>query len=271
MSGVWSVYIWELRKMWLQLRAKVILAVCVLGPFVFDIVLGMQDRLPKDQVFGRYLHASGFATPLVLLGFGSMWAFPLLTAVIAGDVFSSEDQYGTLKTILTRSRSRREIFLGKVLAACTMTTLAVVVLCATSIIAGVTIIGHQPLVDLSGQLVPAHTAWVLVVASWAASLMPVLGFTCLALVISVASRSTAIGVVGPIIIGLLMQMYSFLNGADPIRHVMLTTPFNAWHGLLHDPQFVGPMLNGAVVCGAYALASLVIAYRMFRRRDVSGG
>ena len=46
----------------------------------------------------------------------SIWAFPLLTALVAGDIVASESQNGTLKTILTRSRNRGEIYAGKVLA-----------------------------------------------------------------------------------------------------------------------------------------------------------
>ena len=38
--------------------------------------------------------------------FGSIWLFPLITALVAGDIVASEDRNGTLKTILTRSLDR---------------------------------------------------------------------------------------------------------------------------------------------------------------------
>src|SRR5262249_57877076 len=47
----------------------------------------------------------------------SIWGFPLITALVAGDIVASESQNGTLKTILTRSRDRGQVFAGKVLAA----------------------------------------------------------------------------------------------------------------------------------------------------------
>ena len=43
--------------------------------------------------------------------------FPLITALVAGDIVASEDHNGTLKTILTRSLERSQIFTGKTLAA----------------------------------------------------------------------------------------------------------------------------------------------------------
>ena len=64
--------------------------------------------------------------PFVALFFMSFWAFPLITALVAGDVVASESQNGTLKTILTRSRERGQVFAGKVLATFTYTAAVVV-------------------------------------------------------------------------------------------------------------------------------------------------
>ena len=52
----------------------------------------------------------------MLLLFGSVWMFPLITALVAGDIVAAEDHNGTLKTILTRSLERGQIFAGKALA-----------------------------------------------------------------------------------------------------------------------------------------------------------
>ena len=46
-------------------------------------------------------------------------AVPLITALVAGDIVATEDQNGTLKTILTRSVERWQVFAGKTLAALT--------------------------------------------------------------------------------------------------------------------------------------------------------
>ena len=65
------------------------------------------------------MRESGLAIPLVGLFFGAFWLFPLITALVAGDIVATEDGNGTLKTILTRSVDRWQIFAGKVLAAFT--------------------------------------------------------------------------------------------------------------------------------------------------------
>ena len=81
---------------------------------------------PNDVPLGRYIRDTGLAAPFVVLFFMSIWGLPLITALVAGDIVASESHNGTLKTILTRSRERGEVFAGKVLATVTY-TLAVVV------------------------------------------------------------------------------------------------------------------------------------------------
>ena len=65
-----------------------------------------------------------------------MWLFPLVTALVAGDIIAAEDHNGTLKTILTRSLDRGQIFAGKMLAAATYAALALVLMGSVAVVAG---------------------------------------------------------------------------------------------------------------------------------------
>ena len=58
-------------------------------------------------------------------------------------------------------------------------------LAVSTIVCSVLIVGHQPLVGLTGQMIPSHTAALLVSASWATAIPPLLGFTCFAILLSV--------------------------------------------------------------------------------------
>ncbi len=64
----------------------------------------------------------------------SIWLFPLITALVAGDIIAAEDQNGTLKTILTRSLDRGRIFAAKALAALTYALAALVLMGLTAVI-----------------------------------------------------------------------------------------------------------------------------------------
>lgn len=267
-AAMWTVYRCELGKLAAQVKTQAAVGMCVLAPFLFVAALSAQSSTPQDTLFGRWVHTSGFAVPLVVLGFSAQWAFPVLTCIVAGDIFSAEDRHGTWKTILTRSRSRGQIFAAKALAAATYAVVVVVLLAGSSLAAGVLLIGHQPLVGLSGSLLQPGHCTALVLLSWATVLPPALGFGALGTLLSIATRSSVVGVGGPLILGLLMQIASLGSGAQAIQAGFLTTPFLAWHGLFTTPQFHQPILRGVIVSACWLLVCLGAAYALLRRRDV---
>jgi ABC-2 type transport system permease protein len=268
--GVLAVAGMEGVKLRAQFKVLAVLAACLVTPFAFALVTRLQSGLPEDTLFGRGVKASGFATPLFLLGFAGQWALPALTSVVGGDIFSAEDRYGTWKTLFTRSRSRAEIFAGKVLAAMAFTTLAVVTLAVSSVVAGVLLVGRQPLLGLSGTEFLPGQALKLVTLAWGSVLAPAFAFTALALLLSAAVRSSAAGVGLPVVIGLAMELYSFVNGPDSVRRLLLTSSFGAWHGLFADPPFHRPLIHSVVVSGVYFASCLIATYVLLGRRDITG-
>src|ERR687884_148655 len=122
-----TVYRWELVKLRYQKRTYLGLGAAAIVPILFVIAIHFRhDRRGGDFAFASYLTRSGLAVPLVIMLFGAVWMFPLITALVAGDIFASEDHNGTLKTIFTRSLERGQIFAGKSLAALTYAIVAIV-------------------------------------------------------------------------------------------------------------------------------------------------
>jgi ABC-2 type transport system permease protein len=262
---------WEVRKLRSQYRAKAVLIGTVVLPVIVVVVIQGQSRPPKDTLFGRFATVNGFALALLVLGFAAQWVLPLLTAVVAGDIFASEDQHGTWKTVLTRSTSRASLFWAKTLTAAGFAVIVLLVLATATVASSVLIVGHQPLIGLSGQTIPAAEALRLVALSWATMLPPMLGFTGLAILLSVWSRNPAVGIAAPVVIGMVMQLVGALGGVEAIRPFLLTTPFEAWHGLLAAPRFTGPLSQGLITSSAWCALCLGVAFFLLRRRDITGG
>jgi ABC-2 type transport system permease protein len=269
--GLGAALRFEIRKLRAQYRAWAVLLGAVLAPIPIVVIIHGQSRPPKDTLFGRFATDNGFALALLVLGFATQWVLPLLTAIVAGDIFASEDQHGTWKTILTRSTSRARIFWAKTLAAGGFAVLLLALLAASTIVSSLLIVGNQPLIGLSGQTIAAGTALKLVTASWASTIAPTIGFTCLAILLSVWSRNPAVGIAAPVVLGMVMGLVGGLGGIEAVRTVLLTTPFEAWHGLLTQPRFTGPLVEGLLVSGAWSALALGAAFLMHRRRDVTGG
>jgi ABC-2 type transport system permease protein len=264
------VYKWEILKLLAQKRTYLGLGAAMLVPLVFVVVLTIQKGGPNDIPLGRYIRQTGLATPFVVLFFMSIWAFPLITALVAGDVVAAESQNGTLKTILTRSRDRGEIFAGKVLATFTYTLLAIFAMGIVALVAASIAWGFNDLTSLSGTPVHAWHGVGLLAASLALYAWPMAGIAAFGLLLSTITRNSAAAVVGTLMWALLMQLLGVLPGTEPIRPYLLGTQFEAWHGFLRTPADWAPVVRALWVCAFYVAIPLGAGYLVFVRRDVAG-
>ncbi|HEV8087056.1 MAG TPA: ABC transporter permease [Actinomycetota bacterium] len=269
-AGVGAVYRVEIAKIRAQLLPRVAAVICVVAPLGFVIFISTQSSVPADSLFGRWVQSSGFATPFIMLSFAGIAGFPLIASVVAGDIFASEDRLSTWKTVLTRSVSRGQIFVGKTLAAMTFSVAMVALLGFSSTIAGMLVVGRKPLVGLSGQLLSESQAIKLIVESYAIALVPTLAFTCLAILFSVTTKNSMAGVIGAPVVALLMVGLGLMGSGVVVRSMLLTSPFEAWHGLQITPSTSKALWIGLLVSFAYGTLSLVAAWRSFRRRDFAG-
>jgi len=269
--NVGTVYRWELRKLRAQKRTYVGLGAAAAVPVIFVVATSLRGGGPNDVAFGRYIHDTGLAIPLVLLLFGSIWMFPLITALVAGDIVAAEDGNGTLKTILTRSLERGQVFGGKLLAAWTYAVAAIFLNGAVALVAGTIASGFNPLVSLSGTTVSAPRGLLLVALSLLVYLIPIIAIACVGLLLSTITHNSAAAVVGTLIFSLMLQLIGILPGLGATRPYLLSTQFDAWQGLLREPIDWQPIVRAAWVCTLYAVPATVWAYLAFLRRDVAGG
>jgi ABC-2 type transport system permease protein len=272
MPGVATVYRWELFKLRYQKRTYLGLGAATLVPIIFVLAIHFRpDRRGGDFAFSSYLTRTGLAVPLVILLFGAVWMFPLITALVAGDIFASEDHNGTLKTIFTRSLDRGQIFAGKALAAATYAIIAIFLSGTVAVIAGSLQSGFNSLQSLSGSIVSAPKALELVYVSLLVYLIPIAAIVCIGLLLSTITRNSAAAVVGTLMFSLLIQLVGILPGLTGLQPYLLSTQFNAWQGLLRTPIDWAPVVRAAWVCALYGVPALMAAMIVFVRRDVAGG
>lgn len=269
-GGTLAAYRAERRKLTAQLATRVLALVCGLAPFAFGLVLSLQSGVPGDTLLGVWVHDSGYAMAFVILGFCGYLGFPVLAGVLAGDVFSSEDRYDTWKSLLTRSRTRREVFAGKCLAISVLATELLLLATVASLLSGLAFSGSRPLVGLDGNLLSTGRSLWLLALAWLVSLPPLLAFTSLAVLFSAASRSGIVGVLGPLLAGLVMQLLALVGTGSWMHAVLITTAFADWHGLVMRDPFYAPLLIDLGVSALWIVACLGGAWLLVRRRDLAG-
>jgi ABC-2 type transport system permease protein len=269
-----TAYRWELRKLISQKRTYMGLGLAIILPIVFVVFQNLHQRHDHgggDNPFARQITQSGLATPVLMLLFLSVFMLPLIAALVAGDIVAAEDGNGTLKTILTRSVDRGQVFTAKVLAALTYATIAVFLSAAVATIGGVASWGFHHVVTYSGTVVSAPEGLLLVFAANAIYLIPLLTVTSIGVLLSTATRNSAAAAIGTVGIVILLFVVAQIPGLESIKPYLLTEQFENWHGLLRTPTDWAPIWHSLWLCALYAVPSLFAAYLVFLRRDVAGG
>src|SRR6202012_236115 len=125
-----------------------------------------------NSIFFAEITQSGLVTPVLTLILASTFFLPLASALVAGDIVAAEDGNGTLKTILTRSVDRGQVFAAKTLAAMTYAAVAVLLSALVATVAGVASWGFKHVVTFSGSVVPPGKGLALVFAANVCYLIP---------------------------------------------------------------------------------------------------
>jgi len=267
-----AVYRWELRKLIAQKRTYLGFALGCAIPLIFVIVENIhQHNGHRDNIFASEISQSGLATPVLMLLFLSVFMLPLIAALVAGDIVANEDGNGTLKTILTRSVDRGQVFAAKAIAAMTYAATAAFLSAAVATVAGVASWGFHSIRTFSGTEVAAPKALLLVFAANACYLIPLLTVASIGVLLSTTTRNSAAAVVGTIGFVILLLIVGQIPGLEGLHPYLLNEQFENWHGLLRTPTDWAPIGHSAWVCALYAGPALFAAYLVFLRRDVAGG
>ena len=268
-----TVWRWELRKLVSQKRTYLGLMLAAILPAIFVIVQNLHQHQGRgnENIFASHITQSGLATPVLMLLFLSAFMLPLIAALVAGDIVAAEDGNGTLKTILTRSVDRGQVFVAKTLAAITYGTIAVFVSAIVATIAGIASWGFHHVVTFSGSIVSAPEGLLLVFAANACYLIPLLAVVSVGVLLSTATRNSAASVVGTVGLVIMLYIVAQIPGIEGIKPYLLTEQFQNWQGLLRTPTDWAPIAHSAWVCALYAIPALLAGYLVFLRRDVAGG
>ena len=200
-----------------------------------------------------------------------LFLLPLVAALVAGDIVANEDANGTLKTILTRSVDRGQMFAAKTLAAMTYATAAVFLSATVATVAGLASWGFHSITSLSGTVVSALRSAAARVRRQ--RLLPdpaVRGreHRRAALRHDAQQRGGGRRHDRP-----RDPARHHLGDSGPGRHPALPAhpQFEAWQGLLRTPTDWAPIIHSAWVCALYGVPALIAGYLVFLRRDVAGG
>ena len=260
-------YRFELVKLGSQWRLRIVLLACLLAPATYSAVVSRQTSLPTDALYGRLMNQSGWAGSLAVLAFMGTLLLPLLTSVVAGDIFAVEDRLGTWRHLLVAVRSPRRIFAAKALAALTVTVVLLACLMVSSMAGGLVAIGNHPLPGLDGHPIGPGELSRTVLLAWLTILPPTLAFSAVGLLGSVALGRSPLGLLAPVTLALLLMGVQVLPVPVALRVALPLNAFISYRGLFTDPVQPATLWTGCAVALSWAALATVLAHRLFVRRD----
>lgn len=262
-----ACYRFELVKLISHWRIRLVFLACLIAPAVYTAVISRQTSLPADAVYGRWMNQSGWAGSLVILVFMGALVLPLLTSVVAGDIFAVEDRLGTWRHLLVAVRSPRRIFASKALAALTVTVALLTVLVVSSTAGGLLSIGGHPLPGLDGHLMGSGELARTVLLAWLSIVPPTLAFSAVGLLGSVALGRSPLGLLMPVALALVLEGIALMPVPVALRLALPMNAFIGYRGLLTAPGQLRSLWIGLAVSVAWTALATFLAYRLFLRRD----
>jgi ABC-2 type transport system permease protein len=266
-ASVPRAYRFELVKLVAQWRVRLLVLACWIAPGLFVAAVSLQSSLPVDTLFGRWMNVTGWAGSLVMLGFAGTYALPLLTSLVAGDVFAAEDRLGTWRHLLVAVRSYRRIFVAKALASLTVILVLVAGLAVSGAVGGLLAVGDRALVGLDGHLLAPGDAAGTVALAWLCVLAPTLALAGVGLLGSVALGRSPMGLLLPAVVAIAMALAQLLPLPVAGRLSLPSYAFISWEGLFTSPTQLGPLLISVAVGLVWAAVATALAYVLFLRRD----
>ena len=261
---------WELYKLLRQRRTLFGLGATALVPVLFVAALEITRQGPPEgeAPFATQLLENGLVVPLVTLAFATFVLLPLVIAFVAGDAIAGEVSGGTLKTILSRSVGRTELFFSKAAAVALYCVAAPAILAAVGLAAGYLAGGFEPLAGPGGAPISVGRGIALVWGGAGLVSVPLMALAAFAILLSVTTQNSLGAGVGAVVLVLLLRLASGLGLAGPLDPYLLTNQFEAWLNLARDPIAWEPIVRSLLVSLVWAAAAIAAALAVFTRRDV---
>jgi ABC-2 type transport system permease protein len=285
----------EFAKQLRRIRTVVVAAICVVVP----VLIGVGSYLSSNDSSGgggggdsslqfATRHA-GLVVGIESLSLASFLLIPIVFAIYAGDTVASEAKWGSLRYLLVRPVTRPRLLTSKLVVAAVLAVATAMLIPVVGTIVGVAFFGWHPIqtVALSGSAgggaslggflgaPPVHfvtfspgDAFARLLLASAYVLFGAVSVLGVSFLVGVATENTLAAVSAGIGVYIVSAIVEAISGLRSIRPVLPTTYLQGWSNLFVPGSAPTAMWHGVVVAAIWAVATIGLAYAVFRRRDI---
>jgi ABC-2 type transport system permease protein len=215
--------------------------------------------------------ASGLYIPIGSVVALSIFLLPMLAAVSGSLTLAGEAEKGTLRTMLMQPVRRGAVLAAKWLAANLYVAVGLVILLASSLIAGGAFFGLKPIFLVN--LDTLSTAGVgegigLILLAYLFTFVAMAAAVSLALLFSTLTDSGLTAMAGAMVLIIIMLVLGNISALGFLRPYFFTSHVLASFNFFRDPIAWEPIRDALVNFGVWIVGTTGIAWLIFRRKDV---
>jgi ABC-2 type transport system permease protein len=203
----------------------------------------------------------------------SLWVhFPILVALVTGDLISGEEQSGTLRLVLSRPVSRTTLVTAKFISGIVYVTLLVLFMAILSIGLGYLIFGTGDLLVMMNtvNIFPAKDVLWRLTAAYLFGIASMSTIAALSIFLSAVTRNSLSAILGTIAIVIVLTFVSLfdiplLNVLKPVLFSSYTT---SWQDFFHYEQDILETFKDLSVLLIYIAGFYISTVIYFNRKDI---
>ena len=192
----------------------------------------------------------------------------MAAAMVAGYMIAGEAELGTLRIILLRPVRRGSILLAKWTMAMLYLAVGFGLMLAGGLLFGALFFDLKPMVTLSGTTVGVWHGLGLILLCCLYGLLAMACVVSLALLFSTLTDSSLTALIATIVIYIVVQVLISFSYFDWLAPWVFPHYFLEYVNFFRDPIYWDPILRGVAVFAAWSAGLTVLAYLLFRRKDV---
>ena len=265
--------IFNRKRSYIGFAAVLALVLLVAVTFYFEgtELLGFVMKNLEDtfEIRGNIMNGNMFAYVVLK----SLWVhFPILVALVTGDLVSGEEQSGTFRLILTRPVGRISLITAKFAAALVYVSALVLFMALLSLGLGYTIFGPGDLIVLMNKVnifTSGDILWRLTMG-YLFGILSMGTIAALSVFLSAVTRSSLAAILGTIAIVIVMTFVSLINAPviNWIKPLLFTTYSSSWQTFFEYGFQLAPVLRDGVVLVLYMAGFYVATALIFKRKDI---
>ena len=234
----------ESTKIFKRSKYKVLL-ICI---GILSIVLGLISNYT-----GGLINVSLSNLPLNILSILTNGVIPLIIFMVVADLFTAEQENGTIKAVITRPISRKEILISKIIAILIYVASILIITFIIGLVMGI-FFGRTQIINIPE-----------IFMAYVVSILPIIPTILLSILISQLSKSSSSSVMLSVLIYIIIMLSGIIV---PKVSSMIFISYTNWYKLFIGAQM--PIKSILTIIGlllGYSLIFFSGAYALFEKKE----